>query len=250
MDRGTPDPRPPGPGPDPVPPSPTPDPMPLAAGPESATHLVGTGRAHSDRADGLRGDHGDLRRAARRDRRERAQEGPDPGRTNCPRWRAASFALSKLVVKEKAESWMRRPFVDEQRRKPKGRRLRYAVGELLTVHALHGRLERARARGPAPALAGRRADGLHRARRERRKRRPAGTLLLPVRARDGRGEGRRGARSAPAPSEASPEHDRHVMLRTATSQALRRLGCTSPGVPGRVTYEWAATHRRNFAPFQ
>ena len=44
---------------------------------------------------------------------------------------AASFALSKLVVKEKAESWMRRPFVDEQRRKPKGRRLRYAVGELL-----------------------------------------------------------------------------------------------------------------------
>ncbi len=44
---------------------------------------------------------------------------------------AASFALSKLVVKEKAESWMRRPFVDERRRRPKGRRLRYAVGELL-----------------------------------------------------------------------------------------------------------------------
>jgi hypothetical protein len=45
---------------------------------------------------------------------------------------AASFALSKLVVHEKVESWMRRPFVDEVRRKPKGRRLRYAVGELLT----------------------------------------------------------------------------------------------------------------------
>jgi hypothetical protein len=45
---------------------------------------------------------------------------------------AASFALSKLVVNEKVESWMRRPFVDEQRREPKGRRLRYAVGELLT----------------------------------------------------------------------------------------------------------------------
>jgi hypothetical protein len=45
---------------------------------------------------------------------------------------AASFALSKLVVHEKVESWMRRPFVDEQRRRPKGRRLRYAVGELLT----------------------------------------------------------------------------------------------------------------------
>ena len=45
---------------------------------------------------------------------------------------AASFALSKLMVKEKAETWMRRPFVDEEERKPKGRRLRYAVGELLT----------------------------------------------------------------------------------------------------------------------
>ena len=49
-----------------------------------------------------------------------------------PALAAASFALSKLVVHEKVESWMRRPFVDEQRRKPKGRRLRYAVGELLT----------------------------------------------------------------------------------------------------------------------
>ena len=33
---------------------------------------------------------------------------------------------------EKVESWIRRPFVDETARKPKGRRLRYAVGELLT----------------------------------------------------------------------------------------------------------------------
>jgi hypothetical protein len=48
-----------------------------------------------------------------------------------PALAAASFALSKLVVNEKVESWMRRPFVDETRRKPKGRRLRYAVGELL-----------------------------------------------------------------------------------------------------------------------
>jgi hypothetical protein len=49
-----------------------------------------------------------------------------------PALAAASFALSKLVVHEKVESWVRRPFVDETRRKPKGRRLRYAVGELLT----------------------------------------------------------------------------------------------------------------------
>jgi hypothetical protein len=48
---------------------------------------------------------------------------------------AATFALSKLIVKEKAESWLRQPFVDEESGgipRPKGRRLRYAVGELLT----------------------------------------------------------------------------------------------------------------------
>ena len=45
---------------------------------------------------------------------------------------AATFALSKLIAKEKAETWMREPFVDERSRRPKGRRLRYAVGELLT----------------------------------------------------------------------------------------------------------------------
>jgi hypothetical protein len=47
---------------------------------------------------------------------------------------AATFALSKLIVHEKVESWIRQPFVDEQNgsHRPKGRRLRYAVGELLT----------------------------------------------------------------------------------------------------------------------
>ena len=47
---------------------------------------------------------------------------------------AATFALSKLLVHEKVESWIRQPFVDERNgaRRPKGRRLRYAVGELLT----------------------------------------------------------------------------------------------------------------------
>jgi hypothetical protein len=44
----------------------------------------------------------------------------------------ATFALAKLVAKEKIETWMREPFVDEETRRPKGRRLRYAVGELLT----------------------------------------------------------------------------------------------------------------------
>jgi hypothetical protein len=48
---------------------------------------------------------------------------------------AATFALSKLIAKEKIESWVREPFVEETQdgsRRPKGKRLRYAVGELLT----------------------------------------------------------------------------------------------------------------------
>jgi hypothetical protein len=61
--------------------------------------------------------------------------GKDPiPREELPVIAAATFALSKLIVHEKVESWIRQPFVDEQagRRRPKGRRLRYAVGELLT----------------------------------------------------------------------------------------------------------------------
>lgn len=47
---------------------------------------------------------------------------------------AASFALAKLIGREKVETWVRQPFVDEQPdgRRPKGRGMRYAVGELLT----------------------------------------------------------------------------------------------------------------------
>jgi len=46
---------------------------------------------------------------------------------------AATFALSKLIVHEKVETWLRRPFVDESAdgKRPRGRRLRYAIGELL-----------------------------------------------------------------------------------------------------------------------
>jgi hypothetical protein len=50
-----------------------------------------------------------------------------------PTLAAASFALAKLVVHEKVETWIRAPFVDEAAGgRPKGRRLRYAVGELLS----------------------------------------------------------------------------------------------------------------------
>ena len=47
----------------------------------------------------------------------------------------ATFALTKALVHEKVETWMRRPFVAGDgtgERRPRGRRLRYAVGELLT----------------------------------------------------------------------------------------------------------------------
>jgi uncharacterized protein DUF1360 len=47
---------------------------------------------------------------------------------------AATFALAKLVVHEKVETWVRQPFVEEHAdgKRPKGRRLRYAIGELLS----------------------------------------------------------------------------------------------------------------------
>src|SRR3954451_9038652 len=47
----------------------------------------------------------------------------------------ATFALAKMVAKEKVDSWVREPFLEELpsgERRPKGRRLRYAVGELLS----------------------------------------------------------------------------------------------------------------------
>jgi hypothetical protein len=51
-----------------------------------------------------------------------------------PALAAATFTVSKLIVNEKAETWIREPFVEERAgvRRPKGRRLRYAVGELLS----------------------------------------------------------------------------------------------------------------------
>jgi hypothetical protein len=47
----------------------------------------------------------------------------------------ATFALSKLVAKEKVDAWVREPFVEERpdgERRPRGHGMRYAVGELLT----------------------------------------------------------------------------------------------------------------------
>ena len=64
-----------------------------------------------------------------------AREQPDQlGREEIPALALATFALAKLISKEKIDSWVREPFVEEtpDGRRPKGSRLRYAVGELLT----------------------------------------------------------------------------------------------------------------------
>jgi hypothetical protein len=63
-----------------------------------------------------------------------ARRRPPLPREELPVLAFATFALSKLIVHEKVESWIREPFVEEQPggRRPKGRRLRYAIGELLT----------------------------------------------------------------------------------------------------------------------
>ena len=65
-----------------------------------------------------------------------AARGRDPiPAAEIPALAAATFTLSKLIVHEKVESWIRQPFVEERPgggKRPRGRRLRYAVGELLT----------------------------------------------------------------------------------------------------------------------
>jgi hypothetical protein len=47
---------------------------------------------------------------------------------------AATFALAKVIAREKIGTWVREPFVDEDstQRRPRGRGLRRAMGELVT----------------------------------------------------------------------------------------------------------------------
>src|SRR3954454_23258316 len=65
--------------------------------------------------------------------RERAREEPISGR-ELIQIAAATFALSKVIAREKIGSWVREPFVEDPSgaRKPRGRRLQRAVGELVT----------------------------------------------------------------------------------------------------------------------
>jgi hypothetical protein len=48
---------------------------------------------------------------------------------------AATFALAKTISREKVETWLREPFLEEagvEEREPKGHGLRYVTGELLS----------------------------------------------------------------------------------------------------------------------
>jgi hypothetical protein len=55
-----------------------------------------------------------------------------PPVSELPVYGLAAFALSKALAKEKVGSWARAPVVDEREGTPKGSRLRYAAGELIT----------------------------------------------------------------------------------------------------------------------
>jgi hypothetical protein len=55
-----------------------------------------------------------------------------PPARELPVFGLATFAITKALAKEKVGTWVREPLVDEHSRKPKGRRLRYAAGELFT----------------------------------------------------------------------------------------------------------------------
>jgi hypothetical protein len=65
--------------------------------------------------------------------RERAREEPIKLHELVP-MSAATFALAKVIAKEKVGTWVREPFVEHEdgEAKPEGRGLRRAVGELVT----------------------------------------------------------------------------------------------------------------------
>ena len=65
--------------------------------------------------------------------RERAGEEPITLKELVP-MSAATFALSKVIAREKVGTWLREPFVEHEDgvAKPQGRRLQRAVGELVT----------------------------------------------------------------------------------------------------------------------
>ena len=65
--------------------------------------------------------------------RERTREGDPLTTRDLAITSAATFALAKVIAKEQIGTWVREPFVDEEDgKRPRGRGLRHAVGELVT----------------------------------------------------------------------------------------------------------------------
>lgn len=68
--------------------------------------------------------------------RERARDEQPIGGAEMARIAAATFALSKVIAKEKMGTWVREPFVDESPDRkpiePRGQGKRHVIGELLT----------------------------------------------------------------------------------------------------------------------
>ena len=175
-------PRPPGPpGPRPAAADAHTGPVAAAAGPEPAPDLSSTWtrstapppRRPTTRL--LSALYGALLAGARRAPRRRE---PIPT-AELPALAAASFALSKLVVHEKVESWIRAPFVHEDTGTAAGRR---AAG-CATRSASCSRARAARARGarsacrPCACIRPPPGGRVHRARRLGRQRHAAGLLL-------------------------------------------------------------------------
>ncbi len=61
-----------------------------------------------------------------------SSRGEAPPAQELPVLGLATFALSKALAKEKVGSWARAAVVDESAGRPKGSRLRFAAGELIT----------------------------------------------------------------------------------------------------------------------
>ena len=120
---------------------------------------------------------------------------------------AATFSLSRLIVHDKAESWLREPFVAEEGdgRRPKGRRLRYAIGELMSCTRCMGAWSALALVGLRLHAPTGRAHRDHGARRLGRQRRDAGGLLVAVRPRERAvGEPRARRERSPARRRAEP----------------------------------------------
>lgn len=66
--------------------------------------------------------------------RERAREADPLTSRDLAVTSAATFALAKVIARERIGSWVREPFVDEENgtKRPRGRGIRHAVGELVT----------------------------------------------------------------------------------------------------------------------